>query len=167
MTISNAQAPVKLSLDEIIEAIEQLSRTEYNILVAKLKRIGLYEMQPLPYVVQIEPGKNGDLLLRADAVLYNPNNTTVRLKEIRMNVLLDGNQAASINQKLNSLIKARSEFTIPLEVLVNMKELGLLDTILSLFGAKKHELQFTGTVRIKVSLFPVSIPINHKEEIRF
>ena len=116
---------------------------------------------------QIVPGKDGNPLLRAEAILFNPNNTTVRLKEIKIQVLLDGKPAASIDQKLNSVIKANSEFNIPLEVQLNMKETGLLDTLLSLFGGKKYEVQFTGTIRIKVSLFPVNIPVNHKDQIKF
>ena len=116
---------------------------------------------------QIVPGKDGNPLLRAEAILFNPNNTTVRLKEIKIQVLLDGKPAASIDQKLNSVIKANSEFNIPLEVQLNMKETGLLDTLLSLFGGKKYEVQFTGTIRIKVSLFPVNIPIDHKDQIKF
>ncbi len=64
MTRNNIQAPAKLSLEEILEAIKQLSHTEYNILVTKLKRIGLYEIQPLPYVVKLEEGKSIEQTLK-------------------------------------------------------------------------------------------------------
>jgi hypothetical protein len=57
MTISEVQTPPKLSLDEIIEVITQLSLAERAIVISTLKRIGLYEVQPLPYVIQLEPGK--------------------------------------------------------------------------------------------------------------
>lgn len=49
MTInSNVQAPVKLSaVEEIIDAIEQLSSTERTVLVLKLKRLGLFGSKPI------------------------------------------------------------------------------------------------------------------------
>ena len=117
-----------------------LKRFFYFLCVAALatscvpkEQVTLREVQ----IVQLEPGKDGNPLLRANAILFNPNNTTVRLKEIRIQVLLDGKPAASIDQKMNSIIKANSEFSIPLQVQLNMKEIGLLDTLLSMFGGKR------------------------------
>ena len=59
-----AQVPVKISLDQVIEAIKQMSITEHTLLVTVLKRIGLYEMQPIPHVVKLEPGKSLEQTLR-------------------------------------------------------------------------------------------------------
>lgn len=118
-------------------------------------------------VRNVSPGKDGNPILTADAILYNPNKGSLRLKEMDLDILLNGKSTARIDQKLNALIKSKSEFTIPVEVQLKLNETGLLDTILSLFGGKKYEVQFTGTVRITVSGFPVKIPVNHKEEIRF
>ena len=64
MTTTDASTTAKLSLEQILQAIEQLSPTEYNMLVTKLKRIGLYEMQPLPYVIKLEEGKSIEQILK-------------------------------------------------------------------------------------------------------
>jgi len=139
-----------------------------------LVAVGLGSCKPKEPVVlrevqirKLSPGKNGNPILTADAILYNPNKGSVRLKEIDLEILLNGKSAAQIDQKLNAQIKSQSEFTIPVEVQLKLNESGLLDTILSLFGGKKYEIQFTGTVRITVGGFPVKIPVNHKDEIRF
>jgi len=136
--------------------------------------VGLGSCKPKEPVVlrevqirKLSPGKNGNPILTADAILYNPNKGSVRLKEIDLDILLNGKSAAQIDQKLNAQIKSQSEFTIPVEVQLKLNEAGLLDTILSLFGGKKYEIQFTGTLRITVGGFPVKIPVNHKDEIRF
>ena len=118
------------------------------------------------HILEIQPGKDGNPLLRADAIFYNPNNATFRLKEIEMTVLLDGKEAARIDQNLSSSIMARSEFTVPLEVQLHIKEMGLLDTILSLFGGKKYEVEFSGSIKVKVRGFPLRIPVNHKDQIK-
>ena len=64
MATNTVQARVKLSLADILEGIEQLSTAEKFIVAATLKRIGLYEMQPIPYVVKLEPGKSFEQTLR-------------------------------------------------------------------------------------------------------
>jgi hypothetical protein len=114
---------------------------------------------------EVLPGKDGNPLLKANAVFFNPNSSRMRLKRIDIDVLVDGKKAARVDQHLSALIKANAEFTVPLEVQLNLKE-GLLDTILSLFGGKKHEIQFVGTMKVTVNGFPVKVPLNYKEEIK-
>ena len=116
---------------------------------------------------EVEPRENGDALLKADAIFYNPNTSRMRLKEIDIEIFVDGKKAAQVDQQLNALIKAKSEFSVPLEVQLNLKEIGLLDTILSFLGGKKHDIQFVGAIKMKVNGFPVKAPINYKEEFKF
>lgn len=48
MTInSDVQAPIKLSVEEILEAILQLSSAEQTVLDFKLKRLGLFGSKPI------------------------------------------------------------------------------------------------------------------------
>lgn len=110
-------------------------------------------------------GKNP--VLQADAVLYNPNKGSLRLKEIDLEILVDDKPAARIDQKLSAQIKAQSEFTVPLEVQLKLGDSGMLNTLLSILGGKKHAIRFTGKVRIKVGGFPVNIPVDHQDEIKF
>jgi LEA14-like dessication related protein len=118
-------------------------------------------------IVQLLPGKDGNPLLKANAILYNPNKGSLRLKEIDLDIQLNEKSAAKIDQKLNALIKGKSEFTVPLEVQLQLKDSGLLDTILSLFGGKKYNIRFVGKIKVSVGGFPVKIPVDHKDEIRF
>ena len=119
------------------------------------------------HVRQVVMGSNGKSpLLKADAVLYNPNKGSLRLKEINLDILVNDKPAARIEQKLDAQIKAQSEFTVPLEVQLAVKETGLLDTVLSLFGGKKQIIRFTGKIKVKVGMFPVNIPVDHRDEIK-
>lgn len=120
------------------------------------------------HIRSVEMGQDGKTpLLKADAILYNPNKGSLRLKEIDLDILLNDKPAAKIDQKLNAAIKGRSEFTVPLEVQLSLSDSGLLDTILSLFGGKKYGIRFTGKIKVSVGGFPVKIPVEHKDEIRF
>ena len=117
-------------------------------------------------IKQVEPGKDGNLLLKADAIFYNPNSSRMRLKRIEIDVLVDGTKAARVDQQLSALIKPNSEFTVPLEVQLKMKEIGLLNTIMNLFGGKKYEIQFVGRMKINVNGCPVKVPVNDKEQFK-
>lgn len=117
------------------------------------------------HIRNVELGK--EPLLKADAILFNPNKGSLRLKEIELDILLNDKPAARIDQKLNALIKSKSEFTVPLEVRLKLNDAGLLDTILSLFGGKSYAIRFTGKIKVSVAGFPVKIPVEHKDEIRF
>ncbi|MBL7865190.1 MAG: LEA type 2 family protein [Cyclobacteriaceae bacterium] len=117
-------------------------------------------------LLSLTTGNDGKPVLKANAILFNPNKGSLRLKEIDLNILLNGQPAANIDQKLNALIKGNAEFSIPLEVRLQLKETGLLDTFLSMFGGKKYEIQFVGKLKITVGGFPVRIPIDHKDQLK-
>jgi len=111
-------------------------------------------------------GASVNPILKADAVFFNPNSTRMRVKRIDIEVFIDGKKAASVDQHLSTLIKANSEFTVPLEIELNLKEVGFLDTILSLFGGKQHDILFMGNMKVTVRGFPVKVPINHKDLLK-
>src|SRR6185295_2112304 len=72
--------------------------------------------------VTIDVGLDGEPLLKGEAVFYNPNNARMKLKEINVDVFVDGKKSAVVKQKFNSVIKPRSEFTVPLEIQLSLKD---------------------------------------------
>ncbi|MFN3840051.1 MAG: LEA type 2 family protein [Cyclobacteriaceae bacterium] len=109
---------------------------------------------------------NTEPVLRANAVLYNPNKLKMTLRKIDMEVFVDGKKAALINQKLKTKIPAEAEFTVPLEVNLNLKELGFFDTVLAVLGGKKMKIQYTGSIRLTYKSVPITIPVDYQDEIR-
>lgn len=116
--------------------------------------------------VVIDGGIDGNAKLNAVAVFYNPNALRMKLREIQVDVMVDGKKAAQARQKFNFAIPAKSEFSVPLEVQLALKEIGLLDTLLSLFGGKKYEIHYLGFVRVKVHGITIKVPIDYKDEIK-
>ncbi len=104
--------------------------------------------------------------LKADLVFYNPNKTHSKLKKIEMDILVNDKKVGTVDQTLNQPIKGESEFTVPIEVSVDLKGLGLLDTIINLFGGKKYQVRLVGKIRVSVHGFAVSVPVDYKEEIK-
>lgn len=105
-------------------------------------------------------------LLRANAILYNPNNLRMTVKKIDMEVFVDGKKAAIIDQQMKIKVPANAEFTVPLEVKLNMKEIGLLDAVFAVIGGKRMQIQYKGSIRLQYKGIPINVPVNYKEEVR-
>lgn len=105
-------------------------------------------------------------LLKANAILYNPNNIRMTVKKIDMEVFVDGKKAAVIDQEMKLKVPAQAEFTVPLEVKLKLKEIGLLDAVFAVIGGKKFQIHYKGTIRLQYNGIPFSVPVDHKEEIR-
>jgi LEA14-like dessication related protein len=107
-----------------------------------------------------------NVILNGDAVFYNPNSSRLRLREINVEVFVDGKKSALVNQKLSALARPKSEFTVPIKVQISLKELGLMDALMSLFGGKKYEIHYKGYLKAKVNGIPMRVPVDHKEDFK-
>lgn len=104
--------------------------------------------------------------LKADVVFFNPNVQKGKLRKIEANVFVNGKKAAVVDQKLNIQVPGNAEFTVPLEMKINLEEQGLLNTLLSLVGAKKVKVRYQGSVRVIYKGLPVTVPFDREEEVR-
>lgn len=116
--------------------------------------------------IVVETGADGAAMLKAQVVLYNPNKVRMKLKEINVEVFVNGKKSAHADQKLNSIVPATAQFSIPLEVRLSLKEFGLFDTVVSLLGGKKYEILYLGYVRVRVHGISIKVPINYKDQLR-
>jgi LEA14-like dessication related protein len=116
--------------------------------------------------IVVEANQQGEPLLKADALFYNPNKVKMKLKEVFADVLVNGKPSAQVRQKLSVSIPAESDFSVPVAAQLSLKELGLLDTIVNLLGGKKYEIQYSGYVRIAVHGVTIKVPFTYKEQLR-
>lgn len=105
-------------------------------------------------------------ILRADAYFNNPNDLRMKLKEINVDVLVDGKRSAQVQQKLKIVIPAQADFSVPIEARLSLKELGLLDALANLLGGKKYTIQYIGFIRVAVHGVTIKVPVKHQEEFR-
>jgi LEA14-like dessication related protein len=109
---------------------------------------------------------NSEPTLRAQAILYNPNNIRMKLRKVNVDVFVNGKLSGRVDQEPKLTIPAQAEFTVPLEVKLNMKELGLLDTILGVIGGKKIKVHYKGSISITYKGIPIKVPVDHSSEVR-
>jgi LEA14-like dessication related protein len=116
--------------------------------------------------ILLDTNISGEPLLTGQAIFYNPNHLRMKLKEVNVEVWINGKKSAQVDQKPDLAIQGNSEFSVSVVVKISLKEIGLLNTVLSLFGGKKYEIEYRGYVRIHVHGVTVKIPIRYKDEIR-
>lgn len=106
-------------------------------------------------------------VLKGDMLFYNPNPTRMKLKKLDFIILMNDKQAGTVNQTLKQEIPAQGEFTVPIEVALDLKGMGLLDTIAGILGGKKkYAVRIKGKIRGSVHGMTVSIPVDYTEEIK-
>ena len=117
--------------------------------------------------ITVDMDNTGQPLLRGEAVLYNPNKLRMKLKEVRLQITLDGKKSASVDQKPNQVIPAVSEFPVFVEAHLSLNEQGgLMNTMLDFFGGKRYQVLYTGFVRVRVHGVRIKIPVEFKNELR-
>lgn len=89
----------------------------------------------------------------------------MKLRKVKIDVFLDGNKSAFIDQDSKVIAKANSEFTIPV-VLQLSQGLKLKDLLMGVLVGKKYQVRYVGYLKVNVNGFPVKIPIDHSEELK-
>jgi hypothetical protein len=109
---------------------------------------------------------SSDPTLKANAIFFNPNHVRGRLRRINVEIFVNGKKAGSVDQRLKTAIPANNEFTVPIEVNLAIKELGLMDTLLGMIGGKTFEIHYKGSLRLSYHGLPINIPVDYKDEVR-
>jgi LEA14-like dessication related protein len=104
--------------------------------------------------------------LKAEAVFFNPNNVGGKLKHINVDIFVNGKKAGKVEKDYKIKIPANGEFSVPLEVKLNMKELGFVDTLLGMLGGKKFDVEYVGKLGLVYRGIPIKVPVNYKSQIR-
>jgi LEA14-like dessication related protein len=104
--------------------------------------------------------------LKAEAVFFNPNNMSGKLKHIDVDIFVNGKKAGKVDKDYKIKIPANGEFSVPLEVKLNMKELGFVDTLLGMIGGKKFDIQYVGKLNLNYRGIPIRVPVDYKSQIR-
>ena len=89
----------------------------------------------------------------------------MKLREVKIDVFLDGAKSAYVDQHTKVVAKAKSEFMIPV-VLQLSEGVKISDLLLSVIRGKKYQVRYLGYLKVNVNGFPVRIPIDHTEELK-
>ena len=103
--------------------------------------------------------------LKMDLVYYNPNNFGMELSNTDLDVFINSNYLGKTVQEYQVSIPKREEFTIPIKIDVDMKN--LIKNGLSTFLTNEVMVKLTGTVRVgKLNVFK-TFPVNYEGKQQF
>ncbi|MFO0507802.1 MAG: hypothetical protein ACK5YS_02905 [bacterium] len=114
----------------------------------------------------LDVGLGGNPVLKGDAIFFNPNKLKATLKEIKVEVLVDGKKAALVDQQMELLVRGNSDFTVPLEAKLDVKEFGLIDAVIGFFGGKSYQIEMTGYLRVKARGVMIKVPVKYSQEVK-
>jgi len=115
-------------------------------------------------------GSEGSFItVKADAILFNPNDVKGKVRSIDVAVLYNGKEVAKVNQLSKTKVPANAEFKVPLVMKVDMNKLNtdFLSQLSNILSKKGIELQFVGNVKVSIHGFGYKVPVDHRESITF
>src|SRR5665647_948463 len=90
--------------------------------------------------------------LKMDLIYYNPNNFGLELNRTDLDIFIDNNYLGRTSQEYQVSIPRREEFSIPIKIDVDMKN--LLKNGFTTFLNNEVMIKVTGTVRVgKLNVF--------------
>ena len=98
--------------------------------------------------------------LKLDLIYYNPNNFGLQLKYTDLDIYVNNNYLGHSSQDYQISIPRLAEFTMPLAIEVDMKNL-LKNAFPTLLG-KEVLLKVTGTVKLGKANVYKSFPVNYE-----
>ncbi len=103
--------------------------------------------------------------IKMDLIYYNPNNFGLQLKSTELDIFLDNNYLGHSMQEQFVNIPRRQEFSIPVKVEVDMKN--LLRNGMTTLLRSEVLVKVIGTVKVgKANLFK-SLPVNYEGRQKF
>ena len=103
--------------------------------------------------------------LKLDLIYYNPNNFGLQLKYTDLDIYVDDNYLGHSSQDYQISIPRLAEFTMPLAIEVDMKN--LLKNALPTFLGKEVMVKITGTVKLGKANVYKTFPVSYTGLQRF
>jgi|GEM_PF-964070 len=110
-----------------------------------------------------------EVIITADAILYNPNRVSITLNEIDLNISVNNIEVNHFKQTSSSKINGRKEFKLPVEISFPTQKIfdNLLSTIAILQNKKELEVKYEGQVRFKAVGINFKVPVDYEGKIGF
>jgi len=116
--------------------------------------------------VKVTSVSDKEAFLNADAIFYNPNDMTMTLRGVDVDVLIEGREVGRIEQSKKIQIPASSDFKVPLGATFNIGDVGVLNTLLGMIGGKKLTVRYIGHIKVTMNGFPFRVPVDYEGDVR-
>lgn len=116
--------------------------------------------------IKVSKVENTTAHLNADAWFHNPNDVRMTLRQIDVEVMLEGEKIGDIDQSTKIKIPAASDFKVPLDATVNIGQAGMLNNLMGILGGKEMKVRYEGHVKVTMHGLPMRIPVDYEDDIK-
>lgn len=104
--------------------------------------------------------------LTAEARFFNPNSVKIKLKEVNVEIQLEGKAIGHIDQEFDLKIAPNSEFSVPLDATFKIQDIGMINGLMSILGGKKAKVKYKGYIKASVHGFTSTVPVEYDDEVK-
>lgn len=118
--------------------------------------------------LNIELLNTSKAMLKANAVLHNPNSKKIVIKHLNISLTTDDKTIATIDKEMNVEAFGLSDFTVPVDIEVNLGDLNLnnIGAALGLFGLGGQKVRYLGKIKVKAYGIRMTVPIDFEDNIK-
>lgn len=103
--------------------------------------------------------------LTGEAIFNNPNVFGITLTNTDLDVYLDNEKSGHVLQKNSIAVPANANFSVPVNVDVETKN--LLGKAFSLLTKKDIKVRFNGYITVKALELDIKVPVNYEQPLKF
>ena len=102
----------------------------------------------------------------ADAVFFNPNDVGANVTEVDLDFYIDGKKVTNINQNVSAEMNAKSEFVLPLNFEVSLKDIFKdgKSALGSVLKSRKIKYRVDGTLKVGLGSVEFAVPVDYEGE---
>ncbi len=115
----------------------------------------------------IGPVVGNEAYIKGEALLYNPNNFGVRIREIKIDIDVESTKIATLRETKAVKASGKKQFVVPFEGKFAMADIQRIiekDGLAYLLG-KKVPMHFRGEIKTSLGGWATRIPVDVKEDI--
>ncbi len=117
--------------------------------------------------VKLSDVTSESVLLKTEAILYNPNAFGAKVSGIDLDIFIEGKEAGNVKETDMVNIPANGTFKVP--VIANIPffvlQSDLLNTAMSIFGNKKMKIRYKGYITLNMMDVDVPIYLDAEKEV--
>ena len=105
--------------------------------------------------------------LSCNAQFYNPNDKTITLKNVNLDINVDGKFLTNVTRDYDMKLKPHADFTIPVEASILFKNIDLNDVMALMRNTVGEKaFHFKGKIKVKMYGLNFNVPVDHEERIK-
>ena len=105
--------------------------------------------------------------INGDAVFFNPNDRKITLKNVDVEISVEGKKVKDIAREFDITAEPNSEVTVPIDVTLTLQDLNmnLLSTAMSMLNGEEKKVRYKGKARVKMYGFSFNVPFDYEDDV--